>query len=883
MHRVLLPGPWPSLASSVRPSARDWQQAKAVGSGPWQPVARLRETRSVWYRIELPTRIQLDPAARNVTLTIPSFYATAEVYLDDALVAASDLPYLPLQVDVSRLLTTPGAHELIVRVGACFADDEEFAETLHGKQDWYTPAIGIFGPLVLTQSNVSLPAPHWSIALHDATEGLLLAPELSAFDGKISGWLETPDGDIQPADLLPDRGGARIPKPRLWSPDAPRLYTIHLVLEQGGAREVVSRRFGLRDIRAEGGQILLNGAPLYLHGALDQDYWPQSGVMAPNGDALRAEIAMAKRLGLNLLRCHIKPPDPRYLDAADALGLLVWEEIPSFGQLTERSKRRVRGALEALIARDALHPSFAILSIINEDWGPNIGGDESARRWLQEEYRHTKALAGNRLVVDNSPCFGAPGSMPLDNFHIQSDLDDFHRYLLIPDAATSWSRWVSDFAQRPAYTFSPTAEAVRTGREPLVISEFGQWGLPNEQAFLSADGDEPEWFRSNAGHLQGMVSASGARDRFARLGLERIFGSYEEMTLATQRHQAAGLAYAISEVRLHPSIRGYVLTEWTDVEWEANGLLDMGRHLKPGMVSITEALKDDLLILRPSKGVYTPGERVRIDVATAWAQNKRGPCAVRWRSSWGAHGELAQRHETAGLTLWGPAEMTLPPHEAHELWVEFLWFDEQATVVDHQLLRVPIVRLASSGREPKARLAGRAQALETVIAPAGASETRAPLIATRLSATVVDALRENMPTLVLAGDDEIADMPSDLEYLRPLPRAGSHYEGNWITAWHYIDPRWLRTENPLGVMFQDLLPASVIPWHERIQVGDVLSGLFVGWVDLPAVTTYQHGTLTITTFPLLRGVQAGNPLATRLLYALLDRMTEAPERADGRI
>lgn len=63
---------------------------------------------------------------------------------------------------------------------------------------------------------------------------------------------------------------------------------------------------------------------------------------------------------------------------------------------------------------------------------------------------HIKALAGNRLVVDNSPCFGAPGSMPLDNFHIQTDLEDFHRYFLIPDAAESWDRWVAEFAQRPA-------------------------------------------------------------------------------------------------------------------------------------------------------------------------------------------------------------------------------------------------------------------------------------------------------------------------------------------------------------------------------------------------------------------------------------------------
>lgn len=202
MQCTLLPGPWPAIVSSAWPSARDWQQATMVGPGPWQPVTRLRETRSLWYRVDLPPATQLDPAARHVALTIPSFYASAEVYLDDELVAASDLPYLPLRVDVSRLLATPSAHELLIRIGACFAGDEELDETLHGKQDWYTPAVGNFGPLVLTQSRLPLPEPHWATTLPSATEGLLLAPELSTFDGQISGWLEAPDGSIEPVQLL---------------------------------------------------------------------------------------------------------------------------------------------------------------------------------------------------------------------------------------------------------------------------------------------------------------------------------------------------------------------------------------------------------------------------------------------------------------------------------------------------------------------------------------------------------------------------------------------------------------------------------------------------------------------------------------------------------
>jgi beta-galactosidase/beta-glucuronidase len=37
-----------------------------------------------------------------------------------------------------------------------------------------------------------------------------------------------------------------------------------------------------------------------------------------------------KRMGLNVLRCHIKIPDPVYLKVADEVGMLVWYEIPSW-------------------------------------------------------------------------------------------------------------------------------------------------------------------------------------------------------------------------------------------------------------------------------------------------------------------------------------------------------------------------------------------------------------------------------------------------------------------------------------------------------------------------------------------------------------------------
>ena len=87
----------------------------------------------------------------------------------------------------------------------------------------------------------------------------------------------------------------------------------------------------------------LNGKPIYLRGALDQDFFPDTIYTPPSIDYLRDEMRKAKALGLNLLRCHIKVPDPRYLEAADETGILIWYEIPNWDKLTADSQRRGDG------------------------------------------------------------------------------------------------------------------------------------------------------------------------------------------------------------------------------------------------------------------------------------------------------------------------------------------------------------------------------------------------------------------------------------------------------------------------------------------------------------------------------------------------------------
>ena len=73
-------------------------------------------------------------------------------------------------------------------------------------------------------------------------------------------------------------------------------------------------------IKEEAKKVYLNHSPIYLIGALDQDFYPETIYTPPSDDFIEDQFVKAKELGLNMLRCHIKIPDPRYLYWADRMG-----------------------------------------------------------------------------------------------------------------------------------------------------------------------------------------------------------------------------------------------------------------------------------------------------------------------------------------------------------------------------------------------------------------------------------------------------------------------------------------------------------------------------------------------------------------------------------
>ncbi len=159
-------------------------------------------------------------------------------------------------------------------------------------------------------------------------------------------------------------------QPQLWSPDAPTLYDV--VLTCGTDR--VADRIGLREIRVEGLDILLNGEKIWLRGICCHEDHPQRGRTLTEDD-VRTNFALAKELNCNFMRLAHYPHHERSARIADEMGLLLWEEIPVYWDVAFGSPDTLadaRNQLSELIRRDRNRASVIIWSVGNE----NLDTDE---------------------------------------------------------------------------------------------------------------------------------------------------------------------------------------------------------------------------------------------------------------------------------------------------------------------------------------------------------------------------------------------------------------------------------------------------------------------------------------------------------------------------
>ncbi len=120
---------------------------------------------------------------------------------------------------------------------------------------------------------------------------------------------------------------AQLTAPRLWSAEAPDLYTLVLELKdpQGRVADVEACWVGLRSVSVRHGLLRLNGTPLTVRGVNRHEHCPEGG-KAVGWEAMVADASLMKQLNFNAVRCAHYPNASLWYELCDALGLYVVDE-----------------------------------------------------------------------------------------------------------------------------------------------------------------------------------------------------------------------------------------------------------------------------------------------------------------------------------------------------------------------------------------------------------------------------------------------------------------------------------------------------------------------------------------------------------------------------
>ena len=295
---------------------------------PFSPEAELSGVRRklkpeefLWYRkrLTLPDFC----AERRVILHIGAVDQEATLWINGRFAGTHDAPYLPFDAEITDYLQGETL-EILLRV----QDETDRGERPRGKQSsrpggiWYTPQSGIWQTVWLEA------VPQNYIA------GLRITPDFDGAAVTIGADLVgdgTAFAEFQGKSYaLPAR--ISVPDFEAWSPEHPKLYDFSVTHGEDRVESYFAmRKFSVETDSRGVRRLYLNNAPYFQNGLLDQGYWPDGLYTAPSDEALEFDIRMAKDMGFNMLRKHIKIEPLRWYYHCDRLGMLVWQDMPSGG------------------------------------------------------------------------------------------------------------------------------------------------------------------------------------------------------------------------------------------------------------------------------------------------------------------------------------------------------------------------------------------------------------------------------------------------------------------------------------------------------------------------------------------------------------------------
>ena len=397
-----------------------------------------------------------------------------------------------------------------------------------------------------------------------------------------------------------------VKNPALWWPwtlgDQP-LTTVEVeVVVDGEVSHHRSVRTGLREVTLHDWVFSVNGEPLFVKGA---NVAPTRQALAEATRAeVRRDVELAREAGLDLIRVNGHIARPELYDAADEMGMLVWQDFPlQWGYARTIRKEAVRQAREAV---DQLghHPSIAVWCAHNEplpveDSRKKVFGAGIVRhmvkeqvptwnktildRWVKRAFEtadETRAVIAHSGVAPHVPQLNGTDSHLFFGWYHgdERDLDGF---------------------------------AATLPRMVRFVSEFGAQSVPHAAAFM-----EPE--RWPALDWDRLVDQHGMqREVFEQHVPPHRYPTFESWRDATQQYQAELLRHHIESLRRlkYRPTGGFCFLTLNDahpsVSWS---VLDHERHPKTAYGAVIDACRPVIVVAERMPSEVVAGDTLALDV-----------------------------------------------------------------------------------------------------------------------------------------------------------------------------------------------------------------------------------------------------------------------------
>lgn len=435
-----------SFAESPKTDDSNWQRVSLPHT--WNAQDPFDDTpgyrRGIgWYRKTLTLDSSL--RAKRVFLHFEGANQVARVYVNGAFAGEHRGGYTAFTLDVTRLLRFDGA-----------TNENEIAVEVNNAHDPSIPPLSVgyalYGGIYRDVWLVATDSVHATLTDHGGPGVYVSTPAVSRASGTVAvrgtitndagvakrlrvvSTLIDADGravatDAANVDVAAGRDGGwtqtlpAIRAPHLWSPEDPYLYHVRTDVYDGSVlRDRVMSPLGFRWYRFDPHEgFFLNGAKYVIHGTnRHQDY---AGIgSALSNEMHERDMELIKEMGANFVRLAHYPQDPAVLEAADRLGLLIWEEIPVVDYITPSPEftATAENMVREMIRQGYDHPSVIMWGTMNEVflWSP-----EGARIGRQKDTTYMREVRDYAAHIDSIARREDPTRVTTMATHISGDYE----------------------------------------------------------------------------------------------------------------------------------------------------------------------------------------------------------------------------------------------------------------------------------------------------------------------------------------------------------------------------------------------------------------------------------------------------------------------------